>query len=41
LGIEAGAAELLAEHGVPAEEADTMGPAAPPFPLVVAEEGYW
>jgi len=29
---------LLDRYGVPAEEADTMDPATPPFPPVVPEE---
>jgi len=32
------AAVLLDRYGVPAEEADTMDPATPPFPPVVPEE---
>ncbi len=32
------AAELLAKYGVPADEADTMDPATPPFPPMVPEE---
>ena len=32
------AAELLARYGVPADEADTIDPATPPFPPMVPEE---